>query len=253
MEARRHKRAQQAWAEDVLARLEGIPQDATVLDVGCGTGRVTESLLALVPNGRVLALDASAEMVALARARLGERARVSCQDVLNLEVADPVDVIVSTAALHGVRDHDRMWARLAQALRPAGMLQVQCGGAGNLARVRELIERIAADAFPELVGFSPWEFAAPEDTARRLRHAGFTSIRCWLQERPTYPDAVESFIRTAILPAHLAHLPEERRDPFVHAVLTDLCLPLDYVRLNISAAREATPGVIIRQLPGQSR
>ena len=65
---------QQAWASEVLARLDGIPRDATVLDVGCGTGRVTESLLGLVPHGRVLAIAASAEMVALARARLGGRA-----------------------------------------------------------------------------------------------------------------------------------------------------------------------------------
>ena len=58
---------QQAWASEVLARLRGVAADATVLDVGCGTGRVTQELLALVPQGRVLALDASAEMVALAR------------------------------------------------------------------------------------------------------------------------------------------------------------------------------------------
>src|SRR3954449_4003901 len=67
---------QQAWAGDVLARLDGIAPDATILDVGCGTGRVTEALLALVPDGRVLAFDASAEMVELARRRLGGRAHV---------------------------------------------------------------------------------------------------------------------------------------------------------------------------------
>src|SRR5919108_3482689 len=88
---------QQSWATDVLARLEGIAPDATVLDVGCGTGRVTEALTALVPRGRVLALDASADMVALARSRLGDRAQVWCQDVLELELAEPVDATVSTA------------------------------------------------------------------------------------------------------------------------------------------------------------
>ena len=74
---------QQAWASEVLARIAGIAPDATVLDVGCGTGRVTEALLSLVPRGHVLALDASPEMVALARARLGDRAEVRCQDVLD--------------------------------------------------------------------------------------------------------------------------------------------------------------------------
>jgi len=91
---------QQAWASEVLARLEGIPPDATVLDVGCGTGRVTEALLALVPRGRVLAMDASADMVDLARQRLGDHAEVWCQDVLDLELAEPVDAIISTATLH---------------------------------------------------------------------------------------------------------------------------------------------------------
>ena len=78
---------QQAWASDVLARLRSISRDATVLDVGCGTGRVTESLLAFVPRGAVLAIDASADMVTLARSRLCDRAQVWCQDVLDLDLA----------------------------------------------------------------------------------------------------------------------------------------------------------------------
>ena len=153
---------QQAWASDVLARLDGIAQDATILDVGCGTGRVTEALPALVPRGRVLAIDASADMVALARKRLGARAHVWCQDVLDLDLDEPVDAIVSTATLHWVTDHDRLWERLARALRPGGRLEVQCGGEGNIARVREVIDAVVRDTAPELAGWSPWVFAGPE-------------------------------------------------------------------------------------------
>jgi trans-aconitate 2-methyltransferase len=243
---------QQAWAGDVLARLEGLAADATVpsgrpsdpggatmtvLDVGCGTGRVTEAQLALVPRGRVLALDASAEMVALARQRLGDRARVWCQDVLELELEQPVDAIVSTAALHRVTDHERLWPRLARALRPGGVLEIQCGGRGNIARVREAIEVAAREVAPELVGWSPWTFAGPEETEERLRRAGFGSIRCWLQERPTEVEDVDAFVRTSILPAHLDRLPAQRRDAFAAAVVERVRLPLDYVRLNVSARR----------------
>jgi len=102
-DARTHDRSsepQQAWASDVLARLDGIAPDATVMDVGCGTGRVTEALLAGVPRGRVLAIDASADMVALARKRLGDRAEVWCQDGLDLDLGEHVDAILSTATLH---------------------------------------------------------------------------------------------------------------------------------------------------------
>lgn len=235
----RSSEPQQAWASEVLARLEGIPRDAIVLDVGCGTGRVTEALLKLVPAGRMLAVDASADMVALARQRLGDRAEVWCQDVLDLDLEEPVDAIVSTATLHWVTDHERLWARLARALRPDGVLEIQCGGEGNIDRVQEVIDAVARESHPELVGFSPWVFAGPQETERRLRETGFTNIRCWLRERPTYPPDVDTFVRTSILAAHLARLPAERREPFAAAVVERVRLPLDYVRLNASAVRGA--------------
>jgi trans-aconitate 2-methyltransferase len=235
----RSSQPQQAWAADVLARLGALAPDATVLDVGCGTGRVTEALLALVPRGRVLAIDASPDMVALARERLGERAVVWREDVLELELGEPVDAVVSTAALHWVADHDRLWPRLARALRPGGTLEIQCGGEGNINRVREVIDAVARDLAPELVGWSPWVFAGPRETEARLRDAGFTAVRCWLQQRPTCPHDVDRFVRTSILAAHFERLPAARRERFAAAVVARVRPPLDYVRLNASAVRDA--------------
>ena len=233
----RSSEPQQSWAAEVVARLEGIAPGATLLDVGCGTGRVTEALLRFVPRGRVLAIDASADMVALARRRLGDRADVWCQDALELDLDEPVDAIVSTATLHWVTDHDRLWAVLAGASKPGGRLEVQCGGKGNIGRVREVIDAVADAMAPELAGWSPWLFAGPPETERRLQAAGFTAVRAWLENRPTHPEDLDAFVRTSILPAHLAHLPEERREPFAAAVVAGVRLPLDYVRLNVSAVR----------------
>jgi trans-aconitate 2-methyltransferase len=228
---------QQSWASDVLERLRDIPPDATVLDVGCGTGRVTEALLELVPRGCVLAIDASADMVELASARLRGRARVWCQDALELALEEPVDAIFSTATLHWVTDHDRLWPALARALRSGGRLEAQCGGDGNIARVRAVIDDVLREIAPALRGLSPWTFAGPAETEPRLRDAGFVDVRCWLQDRPTYPQDVEGFVRSSILAAHLERLPAELREPFAAAVVARVRPPLDYVRLNVSAVR----------------
>ena len=106
---------------------------------------------------------------------------------------------------------------------------------GNIAGVREVIEAVARDVAPELAGWSPWTFAGPQETERRLRRAGFTSIRCWLEERPTHPEDLDAFVRTSILPAHLARLPGERREASPPQSWRGVRLPLDYVRLNVSA------------------
>jgi trans-aconitate 2-methyltransferase len=162
---------------------------------------------------------------------------VWCQDALELDLDEPVDAILSTATLHWVTDHDRLWARLARALRPGGTLEIQCGGEGNIDGVREVIDAVAGDCAPELLGWSPWVFAGPRDTERRLWEAGFTETRCWLEERPTYPEDLAAFVPTSILAAHLARLPEERREQFAADVVASVRLPLDYVRLNVSAVR----------------
>jgi trans-aconitate 2-methyltransferase len=228
---------QQSWAAEVVARLPPLAPGARVLDVGCGTGLVTEQLLGLAPDVHVIGVDASREMVALARDRLGERAEILCQDALALDVGEPVDAIVSTAALHWVPSHELLWHRLAAVLRSGGAIEVQCGGAGNIARVRRAIDAAAREAAPELLGWSPWEFATPELTRERMLAAGFANVRCWLEEKPTEPAEPDAFVRTSILAAHLERLAPERRDPFARAVCERVRLPLDYVRLNISGTR----------------
>ena len=212
----------------------------TVLDAGCGSGRVTEQLLERLPKGRVIAADAAPSMLAEARRRLerfGGRVRyVECDLSQPLPVDEQVDAVLSTAALHWVPDHETLFANLAAVLRPGGRLVVQCGAAGNVASVLRAVADLG-ETWP-----GPWTFATPEETCARLAAAGFVDLDVWLQDEPTQfepGEPLETFLATVVLRAHVDRLPEAERTAFVRAVAARLPdATIDYVRLNIAAVRE---------------
>ena len=225
---------------EVMDRLE-LRGDETVLDAGCGSGRLTELLIERVPDGRVIGVDASPSMIDAARERLGAGADLRVADLVALNLGgDTVDVVYSTATFHWIADHDALFASLRAALRPGGRLVAQCGGAGNIASVHAAAAQ-AGDEPPFREHFAgwrgPWNFATPEDTERRLRAAGFDEVRCWLAERPVKPDDPRDYLRTINLGAHLERLPAGLHDPYLDAVLARLGErpTIDYIRLNIDA------------------
>jgi trans-aconitate 2-methyltransferase len=239
---------QVAMSEAVLDRL-GLRGDETVLDAGCGSGRVTRLLLERLPSGRVIAVDASPEMAARARAVLGPGSDVREADLagLRLEAGEQVDAVFSNAVFHWVDDHERLFASLAAALRPGGRISAQCGGEGNVADLHAAALRAAGDAglADRFAGWPrPWNFASPQRTEARLRAAGFDDARCWLQSWPVVPDEPRAYLETVCLGPHLERLDPAEHERFLDAVMARLGArpALDYVRLNIVAVRAGTPG-----------
>jgi trans-aconitate 2-methyltransferase len=234
---------QQRWAAEQLDRLP-LTGDEVVLDAGCGSGKITLELAARVPNGRVYAVDAAPSMAEHTRQALGNGATVFCQDLVELELPEPVDIVFSNATFHWILDHDALFAALARNMKPGARLIAQCGGHGNIDRFRRLADEIAlappwAEYFDGWAG--AWNYATAEATSRRLTHAGFTDIHTWLQDRPTELDDGRTFVSTVCLVRHLDRIPAERRDAFVDAVLARYGEPvvLEYVRLNMTARRAA--------------
>jgi trans-aconitate 2-methyltransferase len=236
------------WGAKFLefVQLEG---DEAVVDAGCGTGRVTELLLERLPDGTVLAVDVSEKMVYVAAGRFSDdgRVKVERQDLLELDAKEPVDVIFSTATFHWILDHDQLFHRLSENLKPGGLLAAQCGGTGNVARVLEAAQEVMREErFREV--FDGWSdsknFADPATTKNLLERAGFEKIETWLHEEPTEFDSVEKlarYLKTVILRQHVAVLPEGERDAFARAVAERMSEKpvVDYVRLNMLARRSA--------------
>jgi trans-aconitate 2-methyltransferase len=234
---------QLSWALEQLGRL-ALAGDEVVLDAGCGSGRVTAELVDRVPRGRVYAVDQAPSMVAHTRERLGKRVTALRQDLVELELPEPVDVAFSNATFHWIPDHDRLFARLYAALRPGGRLLAQCGGMGNIDAFRRLADEVAAE--PEFVAAfvgwqRPWNYADAETTAARLQRAGFADVECWLEPRQVVLEDPRPFVSTVCLVRHLDPLPDALRGPFIDRVLQRAGTPLrlDYVRLNLTGRRPA--------------
>ena len=240
------------WGIPVLARLP-LEGDEFVIDVGCGTGRLTEKLLERLPRGRALAVDLSSNMIGVAReylrGRFGTRVAFALADAAALPVNGLASAIFSTATFHWVLDHDSLFRSLHTALKPGGRLIAQCGGTRNIERVdRRCLALMREPRFsPYFAGWSgPWNFADAEATATRLRRAGFADVWTGVEYAPVLqPDAAayREFVTNAVCRHHLSRLPDEAlKDRFMSAV-TDMAagdnppFELDYWRLNIDATK----------------
>jgi trans-aconitate 2-methyltransferase len=241
---------QQSWGQRVLDRLV-LRGGEHVLDAGCGTGRVTLSLLERVraAGGSVTALDRSVEMARAARRTLPVDVPVVGADLLALPLRRSYDLVFSTATFHWVLDPATLYRSVASVLRPGGRLHAQCGGDGNLSRFMAGVRSLAATPrySARFAGWSdPWLFLAPDAAERHLRAAGFTTVRAWLEPEPTPFASREDyhvFVERVVLGAWMARFadsPEEAAeflDTLCDAAANDDApYQLDYVRLNLEAA-----------------
>jgi SAM-dependent methyltransferase len=214
-----------------------------LLDLGCGNGTLTAELVEAGHD--VVGVDASAEQVAAARA-LGLDARV--MDGHALDFADEFDAVLSNAALHWMREPDRVIDGVWRALKRGGRFAGDFGGAGNVRAVVDAIGAALARRGRRAADHDPWYFPSVEDYAARLSRRGFAIEHAALVPRPTpLPGPLEDWLDT-FTGAFMAALPEgERRAARAEVVEAvrpallgrDGVWVVDYVRLRFLARKPA--------------
>jgi SAM-dependent methyltransferase len=169
-------------AIDDLAELAGLGPTCRVLEIGCGTGRLTASL---AERGcRVTAVELGAEMAAVARRKLAPFPSVTVVTAAFEEwtlPAEPFDAVVSASAFHWIDPAVRV-PKVAGALRAGGALatitnHAAGGRAAFYAEVQDCYQRLgvsAADGRPGLV--LPADATTPAYSAELEQSGHFTPM-----------------------------------------------------------------------------
>lgn len=106
-----------------LIRMVQIRPDIDVVDLGCGTGELTERLANALPGSRVLGIDSSAEMLERAQSRECSGLTFELRAIESMH--DSWDLVFSHAAIHWIEDHHILIPKLFSLVRPGGQMVIQ--------------------------------------------------------------------------------------------------------------------------------
>jgi trans-aconitate methyltransferase len=245
--------AQATWARELIAKLN-LRGEESILDVGCGDGKITAELAQSVQHGYVLGIDGSRNMIDYAQTQysLVPNLQFVQMDARQIVVDRPFDLIFSNAALHWVDDQPAFLKGAYQALRPGGRLIFSCGGRGNAAEFFKVFQQLQQQLpwQPYLTNFqSPTYFHDDRDYFNWLLEAGFQPLNVALVPRDMTHDGksgLAGWIRTTGTP-YTNQVPEEDRDRFIDACAdaylkhypldSNGCSHVKMVRLEVEAVR----------------
>lgn len=215
--------AQLKWARSLTKNLQ-LSEYKSILDVGCGDGKITADFANDLAKSRVVGVDASPEMIVYAKGKYSQsqypNLSFACMDARSLEFNSEFNLVFSNATLHWVDNHQEFLKGANQALKDKGRLIISCGGRGNAAEVlNTFTELTATDTWqPYFANFdNPYFFYGLEDYQTWLEQSGFAVKRLELVPKDMTHQGQEGlagWIRTTWMPFTKC-VPDERRDEFI--------------------------------------
>jgi trans-aconitate methyltransferase len=206
------------YGEDLLKLLNPKPEEY-ILDLGCGTGQLTEKIA--IAGAEVRGIDHAPTMIETARQNY-PHLRFDVADARKFQVDQPLDAVFSNAVLHWVKEADSAIASIHQALKPGGRFVAEFGGKGNVQAIaKALHSALQAIGIPKAQVVNPWYFPSIGEYATQLEQQGFDVIYTTLFPRPTslaggeigMANWIQMFAST-----FLAGLSAEQQTQVIHAV-----------------------------------
>lgn len=185
----RESNLQQAMAKEQIAQL-GLRGDERVLDVGCGVGKITAEVAALVPGGSVLGVDPSWDMISFAsnvyRPEVFANLRFEVADARCLPYEGEFDLVISFNALHWVNEQEAALRSMRTTLKPDGRASLRFVPAGARKSLEDVIEDVRKSErwSKHFVVFErPFAHFTPEEYRTLAEQAGFRVQRIEVKEK----------------------------------------------------------------------
>lgn len=221
-------------------------QGERILDIGCGTGHLTAEIAA--KGAEVVGIDSSAEMIGEARKKFPQL-NFEVMDAREIRLDQKFDAVFSNAALHWIKELERVILGVARILKSGGRFVAEFGGKGNVEGLTGALRRACGKlglAFTE--GMSPWYFPSIGEYSALLEKYGLEVQQAVLFDRPTPLEDGDRGLRTWMEMfggAILKHVAEETRELLLRevereaqaALFRDGRWVVDYRRLRVVARK----------------
>ena len=169
------------YGENVLELLSPQP-DERILDLGCGTGQLTEKIA--LAGAEVLGIDRAASMIEKARQNY-PHLQFAVADARDFQVEQPFDAVFSNAALHWIPEPDAVIRCIYQALKPGGRFVAEFGGKGNVKAIATALDNVLNRFGYASYDAIAWYFPSIGEYATRLEQHGFDVSYAVIFDRPT--------------------------------------------------------------------
>ncbi len=175
------------WRKRSL-RLLDLKGNERILDVGCGNGKTTAEIAARVPQGAVVGVDASADMIAFAAAHgaLHPNLQFAVADARQLPYQHEFDLVVSFNALHWIPDQDRALRSIRAALKDTGLAQLRLVPKGQRKSLEDVLEetRLSSRWSTYFESFhDPYLHLTPEQYGELAKQNGFEVRRIQVEAK----------------------------------------------------------------------
>ncbi len=243
------------WAKELIPKLK-LKGNESLLDIGCGDGKTTAEISKCLPNGKVIGIDSSSQMIKLAKNTFQNEQYPNLtfhlMNARSLSFEEEFDLVFSNAALHWITDQKAVLQGVQTSLKPHGRILFQMAGKGNAQAVLKIFdELLVLPKWHEYFdGFTfPYAFLGPQEYRQLLIDVDLKPVSIDLLPRDmkfSSAEGMAGWIRTTWLP-FTERIPVKMRDDFVREIISrylvnhpaddEGVIHLDMIRLEVEAQK----------------